>query len=182
MAILDDEFMTRQPRRLRRPLALCCVSVLSVALAVGCTSDSNGSTGPNASKSSPGQQPTNPSEASARTEVRLGEQLEETLGTEEVGDSDPLFVEAGLERVSDGFHTEPEMVRGHSYELAVACAGQGTMSLSVALTNPARRTVDCDGVPIRLRVTGSAAKVGIDAEGMPGATGMVAWRLDKADE
>ena len=181
MAILDNEFMTRKPRRLRRHLALCCVSVLSVALAAGCTTDSSGPAGPSASESSPGQQPRNPSEASARAESRLGEQLEETLGTEEVSDSDPLFVEAGLERVSDGFHTEPELVRRHSYELAVACAGQGTMSLSVALANPVRRTVNCDGVPVRLRVTGSAAKVGIDTEGMPGATGMVAWRIVKVD-
>ncbi|MFE2016855.1 hypothetical protein ACFW9O_02245 [Streptomyces sp. NPDC059499] len=113
--------------------------------------------------------------------MRLGRQLEETLGTEEISDSDPLFVEAGLERVSDGFHTEPELVRGRSYELAVACAGQGVMSLSVALDNPVRRTVNCDGVPVRLPVTGAAAEVGIETEGMPGATGMVAWRLDKAD-
>lgn len=181
MAILDNKFMTRPPRRMRRRLVLCCASVLSVALAAGCTSDTSGATGPGASKSRPGQQPTNPSDAPARTEAKLAKQLEEVLGTEEVSDSDPLFVEAGLERVSDGIHTEPELVRGRSYELAVACAGQGGVTLSVALDNPARRTVHCDGVPIRLRVTGSAAKVGIDTEGMPGATGMVAWRLDKAD-
>ncbi|MET7366717.1 hypothetical protein ABZS61_12940 [Streptomyces sp. NPDC005566] len=55
------------------------------------------------------------------------------------------------------------------------------MSLSTAPADPVRRTVNCDGVPLRLRVTASAAEAGIDAEAMPGATGMVAWRLDKAD-
>ncbi|MFF9507442.1 hypothetical protein ACF1BU_13435 [Streptomyces sp. NPDC014724] len=115
-------------------------------------------------------------------EKRLGEQVQQALGTEEVGDSDPLFVEAGLERVSDGVHTEPELTRGRSYELAVACAGKGRITLSIALKNPVRQTVECDGVPLRRRLTASVAKVSIDTEGKPGATGMVAWRLDKADK
>ncbi|MFE7395180.1 hypothetical protein [Streptomyces sp. NPDC057557] len=73
-------------------------------------------------------------------------------------------------------------MRGRSYKLAVACAGKGKVTLSIALKDPVRQTVDCDGVPLRQRITAAAAKVKIDTEGMPGATGMVAWRLDKVDE
>lgn len=182
MAILVDEFMTLRTRPLWRSLALCCVSVLSVALVTGCTSDSGGPTGPNAPGSSPRPQPERPSETSDGAEERLGRQVEEALGTRDISDSDPLFVEAGLERVSDGLHTEPELTRGRSYKLAVACAGKGKITLSIALKDPVRRTMECDGVPLRQRLTASAAKVRIDAEGMPGATGMVAWRLDKADK
>ncbi|MFC9246785.1 hypothetical protein ACFT7S_23165 [Streptomyces sp. NPDC057136] len=181
MAILDDEFMRRQPRPLRRSIVLCCVSVFSIALAAGCTNEPGGPTGPSASESSPGQQGADPSEASARAEKKLGKQVEEVLDTAEVSDGDPTFVEAGLERVSDGFHTEPELIRGRSYKLAVACAGKGKISLSVVLNDRVRQTVQCDGVPLRLRITASAAKARIVTEGIPGVTGMVAWRLDKAD-
>lgn len=124
MAIPVDEIMTLRPHPLGRSLVLCA-SVLSVALATGCTSDSGGPNGPSAPQSSPGQQRKHPSETSDQDEERLGEQVEEALGTEEVGDNDPLFVEAGLERVSDGFHTEPELARGRSYRLSVACGRQG---------------------------------------------------------
>ncbi len=170
----------RPPRPLRRCLVLCA-SLLSVALAAGCTSESGEPNGPSAPESSSGQQRKQPSETSAHAEERLGKQVEEALGTEEVGD-DPLFVEAGLERVSDGFHTVPELTRGRSYTLAVACAGKGKIILSMALKNPVRRTVVCDGVPLRRRLTASAAKMKIDTEAMPGATGMVAWRMDKVDK
>ncbi|WPW32229.1 hypothetical protein P6B95_35835 [Streptomyces atratus] len=152
---------------------------MSVALAVGCRSESGG---PSTPESSPAQQRQHPSETSDRTEERLGKQVQEALGTEEVSDSDQLFVEAGLERVSDGLHSEPELMRGRSYKLAVACAGKGKITLSIALKNTVRRTVNCDGVPLRQFLTASAARVRIDAEGIPGATGMVAWRLDKADK
>ncbi|MGC5003625.1 hypothetical protein [Streptomyces sp. DT203] len=109
-------------------------------------------------------------------------QVEEALDTEEAGDSDPLFVEAGLERVSDGFHTEPELARGRSYRLSVACAGKGKIVLSIALKARVRRTTDCDGVPLQLRITASTARVAIDTERMPGATGMVAWRMDRVEK
>ncbi|MEE1807053.1 hypothetical protein [Streptomyces sp. BE133] len=174
--------MTPRPHPLRRSLALCCVSVAFAAFTVGCSSDSGGPSGPSASESSPGRQQKGSAEASGRAEERLGKQVQEVLGTEEVSDSDPLFVESGLERVGDGLHTEPELARGRTYELAVACAGKGKITLSIALKNPVHQTVNCDGVPFRQRITASAGKAGIDAEGMPGATGMVAWRLDKVDK
>lgn len=174
--------MTAQPPHpLRRSLVLFA-SLLSVALAAGCTNEPGPPNEPSAPESSSGQQRRHPSETSAHAEERLGKQVEEALGTEEIGDNDPLFVEAGLERVSDGFHTVPELTRGRSYRLAVACAGKGKIILSMALQSPVRRTVACDGVPLRRRITASAAEVKIDTEGMPGATGMVAWRIDQVDE
>ncbi|MFE4956869.1 hypothetical protein ACFRCW_22885 [Streptomyces sp. NPDC056653] len=148
-------------------------------MVTGCTSDPGG---PSAPASSPGQQQKSPSNASDLTDQKLGEQVEKTLGTAEVSDSDPLFVEAGLERVGDGFHSVPELARGHSCKLSVVCAGKGKISLSIAVKNPVRRTLDCDGVTFRWRLMASAAPIKIDGDGMPGATGMVGWRLDKADK
>ncbi|MDX2729881.1 hypothetical protein [Streptomyces sp. PA03-2a] len=181
MAIPVGEQMTPlPPHPLRRSLVLCA-SLLSVALAAGCTSAPGEPNGPSTPESSTRKQRKHTSETSAHAEERLGKQVEEALGTEEIGDSDPLFVEAGLERVSDGFHTVPVLTRGRSYRLSVVCAGKGKSILSMALQKPVHRTMACDGVPLRRRITVPAAKVKIDTEGMPGATGMVAWRIDKVD-
>ncbi|MFJ2704459.1 hypothetical protein ACIO3R_14820 [Streptomyces sp. NPDC087428] len=149
-----------------------------MTLVTGCTGDSGG---PSAPESSPSRQQ-NPSSTSDRNNGRLGEQVEKTLGTAEVSDSDPLFVEAGLERVGDGFHSVPELARGHSYELSVVCVGKGQISLSVALKNPLRRTLTCDGVTLRQRLTASGDTIKIDGDQMKGATGMVGWRLDKVNK
>ncbi|MFF1969484.1 hypothetical protein ACFVW5_38800 [Streptomyces sp. NPDC058232] len=170
--------MTKQPRPLGRSLILCA-SAFSIALVTGCTSDSGG---PSASASSPSQQQKSPSSGSDLTDEKLGKQVEKTLDTAEVSDSDPTFVEAGLERVSDGFHSVPDLTRGHSYKLSVVCVGKGRISLSIAVKNPVRQTLDCDGVTVRRHLAASAAAIKIDGDGMPGATGMVGWRLDKADK
>lgn len=167
-----------RPRSLGRSLILCA-SVLSVGLVAGCTSDS---TGPSAPVSSPGRQQKDPSKATEHADEKLGAQVEKTLDTAEVSDSDPLFVEAGLERVDDGFHSVPELVRGHSYELSVVCAGKGKVSLSVVVKNPVHQTLECDGVTFRKRFTASSTTIRIDGDGMPGATGMVGWRLDEAEK
>ncbi|WP_326736706.1 hypothetical protein [Streptomyces sp. NBC_01022] len=92
---------------------------------------------------------------------------------------DPGFVEAGLERVGDGFHSVPDLPPGTAYELAVVCTGSGKITLSIASKTPVRRTVDCDGAPFRQRLTDPADKLRIDAAALPGATGMVAWRVDR---
>ncbi|MFI5634971.1 hypothetical protein ACIA8E_37625 [Streptomyces sp. NPDC051664] len=170
--------MTKQPRPLGRNLVLCA-SLLCAAVVTGCTSDPGG---PSAPASSPGQQQKSPSNASGLTDEKLGKQVEKTLDTAEVSDSEPLFVEAGLERVGDGFHSVPDLTRGHSYKLSVVCAGKGKISLSIAVKKPVRQTIDCDGVTFRQRLTASAAPIKIDGDGMPGATGMVGWRVDKADK
>lgn len=158
---------------------ILCAAVLSIALAAGCSSRSDG---PGAPKSSPDRQRPSPSTASGQADEELGRHVEEVLDTAEIGDAEPLFVEAGLERVGDGFHTMPELRRGHAYKLSVACAGKGRISLSVAVKSPVRQSLDCDGVAFWQRFTASASSIRIDGDGMPGATGMVGWRLDEADK
>ncbi|MFF8674629.1 hypothetical protein [Streptomyces sp. NPDC015242] len=39
--------------------------------------------------------------------------------------------------------------------------------------------VDCDGVPVRRRVVDVPARVGIDVDGVEGASGAVGWRVDE---
>ncbi|MFF8941113.1 hypothetical protein ACF1A5_02320 [Streptomyces sp. NPDC014864] len=116
----------------------------------------------------------------ALDEQRLGKQVEEALGAETLPDDrDPLFVEAGLERVSDGIHAESVTTRGKDYQLRVACAGKGKITLSVASKKPTRRIISCDGVPASRRIADSPGRLRIDAEGVNGAVGMIGWRIDK---
>ncbi|WP_406093734.1 hypothetical protein [Streptomyces sp. NBC_01013] len=151
----------------------------SVALLAGCTTDSEA---PDAPASSPARQRPHAAGASGTADEELGRRVEDVLDTADDSAAGPLFVEAGLERVGDGFHTRPDLARGHAYTLSVACEGRGSISLSVAAGSPVRRTVACDGVALRKRFTASASTLRIDGDGLAGATGMVGWRLDRADE
>ncbi|MEU1466871.1 hypothetical protein ABZ434_01385 [Streptomyces sp. NPDC005761] len=174
--------MTPRPHAVRRGPVLGLASAVVLSFAVGCTSESGGPGGPSASPSSRATPPRSASASEAAAEKQLGRQVQETLGTAGLGDSEPRFVEAGLERVGDGSHSAPELDRGNAYELAVVCAGSGKITLSTAIRSPARRTVACDGVPVRQSLTAPAnGKVRIDTAALPGATGMVAWRLDRAE-
>lgn len=173
---------SRRPHALRRGLALGFASAMALSLVVGCTSGSDGPDGASASPSSRAKPPESSSGAKDSADKRLGRQVQETLGTASLGENEARLVEAGVERVGDGTHSAPELDRGNSYELAVVCAGSGKITLSLALKSPVRRTVDCDGVPYRQDLTAPAAgKVRIDTAALPGATGMVAWRVDKAE-
>ncbi|MEW2524865.1 hypothetical protein [Streptomyces sp. NPDC047071] len=161
------------PRRYARPALLVCAA-LSLTLMTGCTSDSDGSDEPTEKT-----RPTSGKSAQAQDEQKLGKRVKEALGTETIDDSDPSFVEAGLERVSEGLHVRPELTEGTSYELTIACAGTGRISLSVRGGKPAQRTVDCDGVPATQRTVGSQRQLEIDTKRLSGATGMVGWRISK---
>ncbi|MFG2496716.1 hypothetical protein ACGFSB_00620 [Streptomyces sp. NPDC048441] len=174
MAILGNEFMTLQRGSAGRGLAVCA-SLLSAALITGCSSDTEK---PNEPTGSPTRKAT--PTAPVQDEQGLGKKVKEALGTESIDDSDPLFVESGLERVSDGIHTDSVLSKGSSYELSVACAGRGKVSLSVGLKGHVRQTVLCDGVPVLQRITDSPSKVKISAEGASGATGMIGWRITRA--
>ncbi|MCI3907777.1 hypothetical protein [Streptomyces spectabilis] len=159
-----------------KPALLVCAA-LSLTLMTGCTGDSDGSDEPTGKA-----RPTSGKSAQAHDEQKLGKRVKEALGTETIDDSDPLFVEAGLERVSDGLHARPELAKGTSYELAIACAGTGKISLSVRGGKPAQRTVDCDGVPATHRTVGSPEQLEIDTKRLSGATGMVGWRISKTEK
>ncbi|MEU2558618.1 hypothetical protein ABZ626_04640 [Streptomyces longispororuber] len=113
-----------------------------------------------------------------RDERKLGQRVREALGTETIDDRDPLFVEAGVERVGDGIHARPELAPGAEYEVVVACAGKGRIRLSIG-GEPTRRGVRCDGVPTTRRASGSRQAIEIDATGEAGAAGMVGWRVSK---
>ncbi|GHE75220.1 hypothetical protein GCM10018785_49500 [Streptomyces longispororuber] len=166
------------PRSGRRAWAACAPLVL--ALLSGCTSGSGGA----ADKADgPGRAPrsTPTTAAPDRDEAELGRRVREALGTESIDDRDPLFVEAGVERVGDGIHARPELAPGAVYEVVVACAGKGRISLSIG-GERTRRGVRCDGVATARRTPGSRETVEIDAAGEPGAVGMVGWRVSKVGE
>lgn len=166
----------RNPQR-PATYALAFCAVLSLTAMTGCTGDSDGS---DKATGKPRPEPTRSSPA--HDEQKLGDRVEKALGTG-VDDSDPEFVESGLERVSDGVHTRPKLSRGASYKLWVACAGKGKITLSAPIRaeKPTRQTVSCDGVPVVQRITGSRSNLEIEAEGLRGATGMVGWRVSKTE-
>ncbi|MEU6240849.1 hypothetical protein [Streptomyces sp. NPDC047024] len=89
------------------------------------------------------------------------------------------MVESGVERVSEGVHTEPGTQPGRVYRLTVVCAGQGTAKVTLASGAPVRaKTVPCDRSEVFERFMG-ARGVRIDVDGGAGATGMIAWRIDR---
>ncbi|MFC8131923.1 hypothetical protein [Streptomyces sp. NPDC057302] len=174
----------RRRRNMGRGPALCA-ALLCVALGTGCAGGQDRAddqaraspTGPHQKKTAPPSPP-----STAHDERRLGEQAEKAVGAEEIDDNDPLFVESGLERVGDGIHTASETQRGSSLELSVACAGKGKITLSVGPKKAVSQTMTCDGVPVLHRITSAPSTLSINTDSKPGATGMVAWRLAKADE
>ncbi|MEU9403032.1 hypothetical protein [Streptomyces sp. NPDC048242] len=92
------------------------------------------------------------------------------------------MVESGVERVSEGVHTEPGTQSGRVYRLTVVCAGQGTAKVTLTSGTPGApvraRAVPCDRSELFERFTG-ARGVRIDVDGDTGATGMIAWRINK---
>ncbi|MCX5055848.1 MULTISPECIES: hypothetical protein [unclassified Streptomyces] len=98
--------------------------------------------------------------------------------------ADASFVASGVERVGDGVHADPGLSSGTVYRLSVVCAGTGAADIEFTsmTTAPGHRTpkkpVTCDGTPVRDRFTGKKS-LRVDVSGRPGATGMVAWRIDK---
>ncbi|MGW1888888.1 hypothetical protein ACWCP6_01310 [Streptomyces sp. NPDC002004] len=174
LALLVDKLVTGRPCHLKRRLVLCG-AVLSIGLVAGCTGGAGATHEPT---DKPGRS-RSATPTPTLDEKRLGRQAEEALGTETVDDSDPLFVESGLERVSDGIHTESTTTRGKSYELAVVCTGRGKISLSVALKTPVHRVMPCDGVPVSQRMSNAPGGVRIDTGATPGTAGMIAWRITR---
>lgn len=156
--------------RLTRRGAALVVSILSTAFIVGCSSDSEDR----------GNRPKDPEpspSSSATTDQgnALEKQVEKALGIGEWDDTGDLFVESGLERVSDGIHTNSVLAKGGFYTLTVACSGTG----EVRLTSPVRQTLACDSVPARQRITDAPAQMKIDVEGLAGSSGIVGWRIDE---
>src|SRR5690242_13571884 len=118
-------------------LISCC---LTSAFLSGCTSEKDSSNASATKSATP--TPSTPEKVDAK---KLGAQATAALdaaGT--LSPDDDRLVEAGLERVTDGIHTRPELKQGKSYQLVVACAGEG--SVNVTVERQPSRAVDCDGV------------------------------------
>ncbi|MGW9031189.1 hypothetical protein ACWGQ5_45550 [Streptomyces sp. NPDC055722] len=172
---MGEQLMTCRCRHIKRRI-LFSGAILSISLIAGCTGDSGDAHG------ATGEPSRSHSAASTINEKQLGERAEEALGTQTIDDSDPRFVESGLERASDGIHAESAMTRGNSYELDVVCAGSGKVALSVTLKPPLHREVACDGVPLHQRITHAPGRIRIDTENTAGAVGMIAYRVTRIEK
>ncbi|WP_432043120.1 hypothetical protein [Streptomyces cadmiisoli] len=89
-------------------------------------------------------------------------------------------MEAGVERVTDGIPTEPLLAKGRTYRLNVVCACKGSAQLRFTPPNSGdKATVPCDGSVVQQRIR-AVAPSRIDGNGDTGASGMIAWQMDKS--
>lgn len=160
-------------------LAVPLAAPLLLSLLTACAPDHD----TNSSRTGPTPPPPSAqSAADSQTEKKLTAQVESALnGFSNEGSS---FVESGVERVSDGVHTQPELSPGASYQLIVVCAGSGTAEIEFTPADAGpRKAVPCDVSPVVERLTPRQSKeaLRLDVRGKPGATGMMAWRLNKTE-
>lgn len=88
------------------------------------------------------------------------------------------MVESGVERISDGIYTRPDLSAGRTYKLTMVCAGKGAAEIVFAPRKAvARKTVPCDRSVVFERFTGMKA-LRIDVQRDSRATGMIAWRIN----
>lgn len=155
-----------------RACVTVCAVTASAVLLVSCTSDSGDTT---AASPSPSRTATSSADAQGASEKRLTQQVEAVLA----GVREGALVESGVERVSDGIHTEPLLAKGETYRLDLACAGRGSARLRLTPASAGgKATVPCDGTVVRQRIAGDGP-IRIDVDGGTGATGMIAWQIDK---
>ena len=143
-------------------------------LLVACTSGSDADAGAGTKTSAA---PTR-SNSQAQQEKKLTAQVQLALdGTETDSDS---MVASGVERVSEGLHTEPGLTKGTQYRLTVVCVGSGTADIRFTPKSaPATKPVVCDGATTLQRFTVAGTPFRIDVSGRAGATGMIGWRVDR---
>jgi len=155
-----------------RACLTACSIAASAVLLVSCTDDSG-----DTADASPSPSPTATSSANSpgASERKLTQQVEAALA----GFRDGALLESGVERVSDGIHTEPLLTKGETYRLDLACAGRGSARLRLTPASAGgKATVPCDGTVVRQRIAGDGP-IRIDVDGGTGATGMIAWQIDK---
>ncbi|MGW3914469.1 hypothetical protein ACWEBX_23520 [Streptomyces sp. NPDC005070] len=144
--------------------------VASVFLVVSCTSGSGEGKGAPSASSAPSESRT----ADEASEKKLTEQAQAALAAVHSG----KLVEAGVERVSDGIHTEPTLGEGKTYRLNVVCFGRGSAQLTFVPASAGTKTeVPCDQSVVQQRIT-MRKWVHIDVDGAEGSTGMIAWQVD----
>lgn len=152
-------------------LAACAV-VATASLLASCTSDSGEGEAVSSppSRSGPGESTT----ATASSVERLTEQAQAALAAVHGG----KMVEAGVERVHDGIHTEPTLSEGRTYRLDLVCFGSGSVQLTfVPASAGTEARVPCDQSVVQQRIT-LHKPVHIDVDGAKGSTGMIAWQID----
>ncbi|MGW2866532.1 hypothetical protein ACWDD4_42980, partial [Streptomyces sp. NPDC001205] len=101
---------------------MACVVAASAFLLVSCTSDKD-TAGSSSSSTATTEAPSVP--APTALEEKLTEQVEAAVESVHEG----TMVESGVERVSEGIHTEPVLGKGATYRLNLACAGKGSAQL-----------------------------------------------------
>ncbi|MGW7042398.1 hypothetical protein ACWGDT_06705 [Streptomyces avermitilis] len=146
--------------------------VLAPALLMtACTSDHDSAPESTASPTATHRSP------EAQTEKKLTAQAQSALDA--VTDQGDSMVESGVERVSDGVHTQPDLAQGVSYKLSVVCAGKGDMEIVFTPTSAgSKESVPCDRSVVFERFVGKDS-LRLDVQGKPGMTGMIAWRINK---
>ncbi|MEU0433936.1 hypothetical protein ABZ153_20285 [Streptomyces sp. NPDC006290] len=155
----------------RAYLAACAVAASAFLLA-SCTSGSGEgeavSAPPSPSASSESRT------ATGSSEEKLTEQAKAALAAVHSG----KMVEAGVERVNDGIHTEPTLSEGKTYRLNLVCFGSGSAQLTFVPASAGTETrVPCDQSVVQQRIT-MHKPVHIDVDGAKGSTGMIAWQID----
>ncbi|MFG5724048.1 hypothetical protein [Streptomyces murinus] len=113
----------------------------------------------------------------AQADSKLAARAQSALDAASDGGSS--MVESGVERVSDGVHTQPGLTHGAAYKLTVVCAGKGAVELVVAPAGAGgKKAVPCDSSVVFERLTAEGS-LKVDVQGTPGAAGMIAWRINK---
>ncbi|MFG2112242.1 hypothetical protein ACGFRB_06340 [Streptomyces sp. NPDC048718] len=161
-------------RRIRLSGAALAASLLLAACSTAGTSHQSTPTGSTAHASPPGD-----AESSAQTsERKLTAQVKAAMDSLSAGDKETL-VASGVERVQDGVHTQPGLVKGTKYRLAVVCAGHGDVEVSFTPAEAAEpKVVPCDQSMALVRFSGSPDLL-VGIAGKSGATGMIAWKVSK---
>lgn len=103
--------------------------LVSAFLLTSCTT--SGSGGDTAENPSQSPAPSSTRTATEPSEKKLTEQAQASLAAVHSG----TLVEAGVERVTDGIHTEPGLSKGKTYRLDLVCAGSGSAELEFVPAN-----------------------------------------------
>src|SRR6266545_3218585 len=98
-----------------RPRWLFGCALVPALFLTGCTSDHDSAPGREASPSATHRS------TEAQAEKKLTTQAQSALDA--VTKTDDSMVESGVERVSEGVHTQPDLAKGTTYKLTVVCAG-----------------------------------------------------------
>ncbi|MEU9051364.1 hypothetical protein AB0D37_13260 [Streptomyces sp. NPDC048384] len=143
----------------------------SAFLLAACTTSSDGD---GATASSSSSVPSASKTATQPSEKKLTEQAQAVLAAVHSGS----LVEAGVERVPDGIHTEPTLSEGKTYRLNLVCVGSGSAQLAFTPSSAGTATtVPCDQSVVQQPITGKKS-VRINVVGAKAATGVIAWQID----